>query len=163
VAITADTQSEQRAGFLASGCDAHLGKPFTRADLFGVLGKFLTARNAPPAPESRAEPPAEVPAELADLAEGYLTNRRADAAALLSAVRSGDLAGARQRAHRMKGSGSGYGFPRVSELGASIESAAATGDVAAIERGARALSEYAERELRALSRAASPRADTITH
>jgi len=159
VAITADTQTEQREACLAAGCDGHLGKPFTQADLFEVLRKFLTPRGESVARDHPGEPRAEIPAELADLAEGYLHNRRADASALLTAARSGDLADARQRAHKIKGSGAGYGFPRVSELGAWIEHAADIGDVAAIERCAEMLSEYAERELDALAK--TPRPDSI--
>ena len=91
--------------------------------------------------------PAQIPPDLADLAEEYLTNRRADAAALREAARTGDFAGARRRGHNMKGSGAGYGFPHVSELGKRIERAADAGDAAAITRWAEALSEYAERQL----------------
>jgi signal transduction histidine kinase len=152
VAITADTQREQRDACLAAGCNAHLGKPFTQADLFAVLRQFLSSPQERPGSEE-LDARAEIPAELADLAEGYLNNRRADAMALLAAASSGDLADARQRGHKMKGSGSGYGFPRVSELGASIERAAEDGDVAAIERCAGMLSEYAERQLAALVKA----------
>lgn len=152
VAVTADTQYEERAACLAAGCNAHLGKPFTQADLFGVLRRFLTASARQTAQASGAEARAAIPPELADLAGEYLENRRRDAIALLRAARSGDLADARQRAHRMKGSGAGYGFPRVSELGASIEGAARSGDVAAIEHWAGMLSAYAERELSALGK-----------
>ncbi len=152
VAVTADTQSEQRDACLAAGCNGHLGKPFTQAELFEVLRKFLIPRAEPPAEERRAAPQAEIPAELADLAQGYLENRLKDAKALLIAAHAGDFADARQRAHKMKGSGVGYGFPRVSELGASIERAAEVGDVPAIERLAGMLSEYAEQQLGALSR-----------
>jgi HPt (histidine-containing phosphotransfer) domain-containing protein len=99
--------------------------------------------------------PANIPPDLADLAEEYLNNRCEDAAALREAVRTGDLVGARRRGHNMKGSGAGYGFPRVTELGARIERAAEAGDTAAIERWADALTEYAERQLRELQASAS--------
>jgi signal transduction histidine kinase len=44
VAMTADTQREQREFCLAAGCNAHLGKPFTQADLFAVLRSVLLPR-----------------------------------------------------------------------------------------------------------------------
>jgi CheY-like chemotaxis protein len=165
IALSADTEVAQREASLASGCDAHLGKPFTQRDLFGMLRRFLPESSPGEAvPEERAddvEAPAQIPPDVADLAEEYLTNRRADAAALRAAARSGDLAGARRRGHNMKGSGAGYGFPRVSELGARIERAAEAGDVAALERWADVLSDYAERQLGELGYTSSPRPDSI--
>ena len=162
VAVTADTQSEQRDACLAAGCNGHLGKPFTQVELFEVLRKFLIPRAEQPAEERRPEARAEIPPELADLAEQYLANRLADATALLAASRSGDLADARERAHKIKGSGTGYGFPHVSELGARIERAAEVGDVPGVGRWAGMLSEYAEQQLAALGRTSSSRRGPIT-
>jgi CheY-like chemotaxis protein/anti-sigma regulatory factor (Ser/Thr protein kinase) len=152
VALSADTEIAQREASLAAGCDGHLGKPFTQQELFAMVRRFVPEADAAADAESAAEvaansTPAQIPADVADLAEEYLTNRRADAAALRAAARSGDLAGARRRGHNMKGSGAGYGFPRVSELGARIERAAESGDIAALERWADVLSDYAERQL----------------
>jgi HPt (histidine-containing phosphotransfer) domain-containing protein len=101
-----------------------------------------------------------IPPDLADLAEEYLNNRREDAAALREAVRTGDFVGARRCGHNMKGSGAGYGFPRVTELGARIERAAEAGDAAAIEHWADVLAEYAERQLRELAQASASRPDS---
>jgi signal transduction histidine kinase/ActR/RegA family two-component response regulator len=155
VALTADALPEQRAACLTAGCDGHLGKPFTREDLYRLFRQLLGA----PAAESAAEPvpaprptPAaderpEIPPELADLAEEYLTNRRRDAETLHEAARRRAWEQARRLGHNMKGSGAGYGFRRVSELGAEIEWAAARGDAAALQRVAAALSAYAEKAL----------------
>jgi CheY-like chemotaxis protein/anti-sigma regulatory factor (Ser/Thr protein kinase) len=152
VAVTADTEAEQRDVCLAAGCDAHLGKPFSQDGLFRMLRRFLVENESPAAVAEEGEMPAQIPPDLADLAEEYLTNRRADAAALREAVRTGDFAGARRRGHNMKGSGAGYGFPQVSELGKRIERAADDGDAAEITRWADALSEYADRQLVELAR-----------
>jgi CheY-like chemotaxis protein len=165
VALSADTLPEQRDEAFAAGCDAHLGKPFTQRDLFAMLERFLAPGDLPAtsgAGEPDYEAPARIPPDLADLAEEYLNNRRADAVALREAVSSGDLVAAKRRGHNMKGSGSGYGFPRVSELGARIERAAEAGDVAAIERWADALSEYAERQLGLLPQTSPPDAGSIS-
>jgi signal transduction histidine kinase/HPt (histidine-containing phosphotransfer) domain-containing protein len=154
IALSADTLTEQREDTLAAGCDAHLDKPFTQAELFRTLRRFLTPGEPKPAAEAEDDmAPARIPPDLADLAEDYLENRRADAAALRAAVQSGDFVSAKRRGHNMKGSGAGYGFPRVSELGARIERAAEAGDVSAIERWADALCQYAERQLGLLAQA----------
>jgi len=39
----------------------------------------------------------------------------------------------RMMAHRMKGTGTGYGLPALTELGGAIEQAARNGDVAVLE------------------------------
>ncbi len=160
IALSADTQEEQREACLAAGCDAHLEKPFAQRDLFATLQRFLRgSATAAAAPEAEVEAPAQIPPDLADLAEEYLSNRCGDATALLEAARAKDFAQAKRRGHNMKGSGAGYGFPRVSELGARIERAAEAGDAEAIERWAEALSEYAERQLGELPQA-PPRTDS---
>jgi signal transduction histidine kinase/HPt (histidine-containing phosphotransfer) domain-containing protein len=151
VAVTADTEADQRDVCLEVGCDAHLGKPFSQEGLFRVMRRFLTPSESPAAEAEEAEMPAQIPPDLADLAEDYLDNRRADAEALREAAQTGDFAGARRRGHNMKGSGAGYGFPQVSELGKRIESAADAGDAAAITRWADALAEYADRQLALLA------------
>ncbi len=153
VALTADALPEQRAACLTAGCDAHLGKPFTREGRYGLLTRFLGGAALPaspaPAPVPAPAPDAdeEIPAEIADLAEEYLENRRGDAAKLRRAVAAGALDDARRVGHNMKGSGAGYGFARVTEIGSGVEQAAARGDAAAVARLAEALDEYAAKRL----------------
>lgn len=59
--------------------------------------------------------------DLKDLIPGYLENRRKDIQKITEAVARGDFETARILGHSMKGSGGGYGFDRVSEIGAEIE------------------------------------------
>jgi CheY-like chemotaxis protein len=167
VALTADALPEQRASCLAAGCDAHLGKPFTRDDLYRtirtVLGSSEEAKtrvderlptradaHAARAGASPVEAPAafeipEIPADLADLAQEYLGNRKTDAASLRDAIDRRAFDDARRLGHNMKGSGAGYGFRFVSGLGARIEQAAARGDASEVIRLADELEEYAEK------------------
>ena len=84
----------------------------------------------------------DIPPELADLVDDYLERRRGDAEALRVAVGAGDFDEARRLGHNMKGSGAGYGFARISELGAAMQSAAEARDFAALERLAGELDEY---------------------
>jgi CheY-like chemotaxis protein len=149
VAITADTQEDQRTACLDAGCGAHLGKPFTQDDL-GVLERFLPPARAPSPAEPGDAPRAQIPPEMADLAEQYLRNRCTDAETLREAAGAGDFAEARRRGHNMKGSGTGYGFPHVSQLGARIERAAEARDAGELQRCADALFAYAEKELAGL-------------
>lgn len=62
--------------------------------------------------------------ELRDLIPGYFENRRQDIVLILSALEQGDFELIRTIGHKMKGSGGGYGFDRITEIGRNIEAAA---------------------------------------
>lgn len=72
------------------------------------------------------------------LLDGYLDRRQADVRALRVALSDGTLRQARIIGHRLYGSGSAYGLPRISMLGREIETAAEYRDTArladAVER-----------------------------
>jgi len=69
-----------------------------------------------------------VDAEIADLIPQFLDNRRADVPRLREALEQGDFETLRVVGHSMKGSGGGYGFDAVTDLGAAIERAAKAAD-----------------------------------
>lgn len=62
--------------------------------------------------------------EIRDLIPGYLENRRKDITEILSALERGDFAAISSLGHKMKGSGGGYGFDGISEIGLACEDAA---------------------------------------
>ncbi|MBF0449104.1 MAG: Hpt domain-containing protein [Magnetococcales bacterium] len=62
--------------------------------------------------------------DLEDILPGYLKNRHKDLVAIPKALKEGDFNLIRTLGHRMKGSGSGYGFARISEIGENLEEAA---------------------------------------
>ncbi|MBF0446851.1 MAG: Hpt domain-containing protein [Magnetococcales bacterium] len=62
--------------------------------------------------------------DLEDILPGYLKNRRKDLIAIPKALEEGDFDLIRTLGHRMKGSGSGYGFARITEIGKDLEVAA---------------------------------------
>lgn len=86
-----------------------------------------------------------VDAEIASLVPGYLENRRKDVTLVLQAVDQGDFETARILGHSMKGSGGGYGFDTITEIGHGIETAAKTHDSDTIRHHVAALSVYLAR------------------
>jgi HPt (histidine-containing phosphotransfer) domain-containing protein len=64
----------------------------------------------------------QVDADLEVLIPGFLCNKQKDIEAIREALSRGDFEAIRIVGHSMKGSGSGYGFPYITELGYSIES-----------------------------------------
>ena len=65
-----------------------------------------------------------VDSEIEDLVPGYLENRRKDIITIRSALEHSDFDTIRVIGHSMKGSGGGYGFDKITEIGNSIELAA---------------------------------------
>ncbi len=157
VALTAHAMSDDRARALDAGCDAYETKPVELERLLATMESLLS-RAGPPAagPHPGAETAGAVPAsparevvrvdpEIADLVPGFLENRRSEVPLLRRALAEGDLARVRALAHVIKGTGGGFGFPRITEIGAALESAARAGDAAAADRELTELACYLER------------------
>jgi HPt (histidine-containing phosphotransfer) domain-containing protein len=72
--------------------------------------------------------------DLEDLIPGYLEGRGRDAGAMAQALKGKDFETIRILGHSMKGSGGGYGFDAITEIGGGLERAAKAGDGAAIDR-----------------------------
>jgi hypothetical protein len=89
--------------------------------------------------------PIRVDPEIAALIPGFLANRHKDVMLLLDAVNQGDFETARILGHSMKGSGGGYGFDGITDIGAEIETAAKQNDAVAIRSQVNALSRYLAR------------------
>lgn len=65
-----------------------------------------------------------VEGDLRDLIPNFMQRRHEDVAKLHEAVGGGDFETLRVIGHSMKGTGGGYGFDGISEIGAAIEQAA---------------------------------------
>jgi HPt (histidine-containing phosphotransfer) domain-containing protein len=65
-----------------------------------------------------------VPADLRHLVPGFLDRREKEIGELRDLLSRGDFLGIREIGHRLKGTGGGYGFQRMSDLGFEIETAA---------------------------------------
>ncbi len=113
LALTAHALPEQVHKSLDAGCTAHLTKPIRRATLVYAIEEYAMGRAH-----------TRVDADLAELIPGYLANRRRDVEAIAVALEHADYENVRHLGHNMKGSGAGYGFDRISEIGASLEQAA---------------------------------------
>jgi hypothetical protein len=70
----------------------------------------------------------KVESELETLMPRFLANRRRDLETIAQSLATPDFERLRKTGHDMKGVGGGYGFERISDLGAAIEAAAARQD-----------------------------------
>jgi HPt (histidine-containing phosphotransfer) domain-containing protein len=66
---------------------------------------------------------------MEDVVPGYLEKRRAEVPVYRQALADGNLEEIRRLAHKTKGTGTGYGFPVLTELAAVLEKAAEQGDI----------------------------------
>lgn len=80
--------------------------------------------------------------DLEDLIPGFLANRQRDIEKVEALLANGDLDGIRIIGHSMKGSGGGYGFPFITEIGAGLERAAIARDADIIRNAISELRHY---------------------
>lgn len=85
---------------------------------------------------------AKVDKDLEDLIPRYLESVKQYSADMQKLLAAGDLTALARIAHNLKGSGGGYGFMPITNLGASIETAARSGDSAGIPALLAQLSDY---------------------
>ena len=84
----------------------------------------------------------KVDADLEDLIPDYLENRNKDIKSISESLEKGDFENVRIIGHSMKGSGGGYGFDRISEIGKTIEDSAKEKNLNEIKKGVEQLSHY---------------------
>jgi|TARA_Y100000294_G_scaffold85796_1_gene80329 HPt (histidine-containing phosphotransfer) domain-containing protein len=84
----------------------------------------------------------KVDADLEDLVPDYLENRDKDIKSISESLEKGDFENVRIIGHSMKGSGGGYGFDRISEIGKTIEDSAKEKNLNEIKKGVEQLSHY---------------------
>ena len=111
LALTAHALPEEVRKSFDAGCTAHLTKPIRKATLIAAI-------------EEHTMGVVRVLASLADLVPGFLDGRRRDIDAIAAALERSDYDDVRILGHNMKGSGAGYGFNRITEIGTSLEQAA---------------------------------------
>ncbi len=80
--------------------------------------------------------------DIADLVPGFIDNREKDIKSIEDALKKDDYETIRIIGHSMKGSGGGYGFDAISDIGSSIEQEAKNRNVDGIRMRIVELSTY---------------------
>jgi HPt (histidine-containing phosphotransfer) domain-containing protein len=86
-----------------------------------------------------------IDADLEELIPGFFQNRREDVKSILLALEIGDYETIRILGHSMKGSGGGYGFDTITNIGHYIEQAAKDRNSEEIKKKTNELSSYLEK------------------
>ncbi len=133
LALTANALPEDVSRAREAGCDAHLSKPISKKNFLAGLEQWL-AKSAPPVPEADVTAPEaplvriEIPEGFEDLSPRYLASRQQELPLLRELLDRSDFDTLRRLSHNMKGTGTSYGFPDISRLGAALEQAAKAGN-----------------------------------
>jgi CheY-like chemotaxis protein/HPt (histidine-containing phosphotransfer) domain-containing protein len=126
-----------------AGCTAYLTKPIRRTTLLETIEKYSQARRSPPGQEKLSEKTqAGVDERLRSIIPAYLQGRRKDILTVLTALDSSDYERIRTVAHKMRGSGAGYGFPEITAIGQRLELAAENRDEKSARKHVAELSEH---------------------
>ena len=139
VALTANVTEQHRQRFHEVGCDEFLSKPIQRTRLYSMLSHYLAAADGLVEGEySSSEERVEREDDLSSLLNGemmaefweYVLDSRI---LMEKAWSEQDWEGMRRAAHAIKGMGSSYGYPLLTELGAELETSIQSGDPLAME------------------------------
>jgi len=152
LALTAHAFTDIAAKGFEAGFTALLTKPIRKVTLLEALAQYegkgepsdeaTTPQPAQPADLTEAANVIEVEPGMEDVAPSYLAKRRAELPLYARALISQNFDSIRRMAHNMKGTGAGYGFPILTELGATIEKSSIDKDVAKTQRCLRQLEIY---------------------
>lgn len=85
-----------------------------------------------------------VDTDLKELVPGFLQNRQKDVKSLMAAVEQSDYETIEALGHTMKGDGGGYGFHAITDIGGSLEKAAANKNLQEIRKSVKQLTVYLE-------------------
>lgn len=82
--------------------------------------------------------------DLLDIIPTFLENRKKDIRSILEALGNNDYETIRILGHSMKGSGGGYGFDVITDIGRSLEEAAKEKNADEVKKWIEELSSYLE-------------------
>ncbi len=141
LALTAHAFADMADRASEAGFTAHLTKPIRKATLLAAVAQYATP--SAPAPDEAIR--VKVEQDMEDVVPAYLEKRRKDVSTYRQALADGDFETLRMLGHKLKGTGGGYGFDMLTELGAAIEQAAAREDAGAVGSKVDELARYLER------------------
>jgi len=128
IALTADVLGPAKERSLQAGCTGFIGKPFLQTTFLEAIQRYArpaasssTHKHAQETPSSAGQP--EEP-DLDRLRQKFLSNRRRDLEALVSALSTHEWATIQTLGHRMKGLAGSYGLEEIGSIGSRLEKAA---------------------------------------
>ncbi len=152
LALTASALKGDREMCLAAGCTAFLTKPIKQDVLLQAIQQHAITGHALAHGERGSEEldAIAISPKLAALLPAYLLDCTHIVAAMNEALDKGDFTTVIFHAHNMSGSGGGFGYQSITDIGVALEATAKSADTAGSRRWLGDLSSYllsAERPL----------------
>lgn len=143
LALTERADDEARRRCLDAGCSAVVGKPVASAQLVAQLSALVSSTGCP---EPHPDPVVlQLASDIRELVPNFLRNRHKDLKRLDEFLSAGNFTELVRMGHNMKGSGTSYGMPEISDIGRRLEAASQLGDVNEILLLDAELRQYLER------------------
>jgi CheY-like chemotaxis protein len=139
VALSADAMREAVRASLDAGCVAHVAKPVDRETLLKTIRRFARIHATPDAPTAAS---VAVSKRIRALVPHYLATKEQQIQEARGFLAARDFDPIRRFGHNLKGTGRGYGFPPIEEMGREIERAAAQADAGRIADQLEKLDRY---------------------
>jgi len=119
------------------GASKTLYKPIVKEELIETVKNMLSTKNE--------KIIVHVDPDLEDIIPEFLLNLAEDLQSILEALDKNDYESVRILGHSMKGSGGGYGFDQVTEMGRDIENAAGAMDAQTVRDKVSEIKNYLQR------------------
>jgi CheY-like chemotaxis protein len=148
LALTADAFKEAMEQSVAAGFNAHLTKPIGKATLLEAIQRYALPCDQPARPATPSTGKvAPVEPSVAAMAPRYLKNMEKSLQELRAAEAIQDYASIQRIGHNLHGTGGSFGFPLITQFGATMEQAAKDRDMGQIGSAILQLGSYLEQLL----------------
>jgi PAS domain S-box-containing protein len=134
IALTANARRQDIELSANAGCNHHLSKPISKHNLLSAIEEYgqTTALGDAPGAESAESIGIEMPPGLEEIVPGYLASRRGELPEMMALLAASGFDRLAVLGHNIKGTGSSYGFPELTRMGAALEYSAKQMDPGAL-------------------------------